>query len=115
MRSVWLVMAFARASSLITLRVGEVPRSYPETLVGQENAGARDGASLEQLQRLVGDFQGELGGGQPYRSPGRFGQELPAVGAGVRGDRADPALVEQVRLVVQRRHGRHVDSGQGQR
>ena len=59
--------------------------------------------------------QRELGGGQPDRNPRRLGQEFVAVGPGVGGHRPDPALVEEIGLVLEPRDRRHVDAGQRQR
>ena len=47
--------------------------------------------------------------------PAREVEELPRIGTGIRGDRADLTLLEQVALVVQRRNIAEVDAGDGQR
>ena len=57
----------------------------------------------------------ELGGGQPDAGARGLGQERGAVGARVGRDGADAALVEEVGLVIEPRHRRHVDAGQRQR
>src|SRR5262245_35748855 len=80
------------------------PRSYARTLVGQEYAGARESPAFQERQRPVRVLERERRRRRADGDPCRFGQELLAVGPRVGGDTPDVALVEEIALVVERRH-----------
>src|SRR5262245_3282180 len=90
------------------------PRSYARTLIGQEYAGARESSAFQEREGPVRVLERERRRRRANGDPRRLGQELLAVGPRVGGDPPDVALVEEIALVVERRHRRHVDAGKRQ-
>src|SRR5438105_2299147 len=81
---------------------------------GPEHGGAVDAVGAEVGQGAVGGVQRVWGGGDPQWVFGGEAEELPRVGAGVGGDAAQLAFLEEVVLVHQRREVGQVDAGDGQ-
>src|SRR5207244_4536281 len=81
---------------VLPVELPTVRRSYSRTRAGQENAGARELAALEELERPVRFPQRERRRRRADRDSRRLGEQLLTVGARVRRDAPDRALVEEV-------------------
>src|SRR5258705_8942566 len=91
------------------------PRSYARTLTGQEHAGARESSALEERERPVRVLERERRRRRANGDPRRLRQELLAVGPRIGGDAPHVPLVEEIALVVERRHRGHVNASERQR
>src|SRR3712207_4931938 len=91
------------------------PAEGPAAGSGVQDRGTAEAPVGEVRQRPRGVVHGVGDGGGADAQAARQPQELLAIAAGVGRDAAQPALLEQLGGVVQRRYAGEPDAGDGER